>query len=371
MSDNPPPHLRAFLDLYTGRLSAEQLNRSPGLYAWDSVLRMGWSAGILGSLADRIESRGEAVPPTVERHFEALRSTVRYRHRMADIELERLKEALGPLNVPVIVAKGIAYLLQGLPSGRWRLFADVDIIVPRTYIARVEDLLIEHGWRSEVLDEYDQRYYREWAHELPPMRHGNHPLELDVHHTILPLTGRVQPDAEALFDAAIRLSDSPFYTLCPPDQVLHACAHLFQDSDLSDRLRELADIDGLLRAFGKEPRFWLQLEARAETHGMQRPLWYALHYSRLYFDTPMPAGFYDAYAPRLPLRLLMSRLINAALPPCDPDGRAGLGVRTSRLLLYIRSLWLRMPPVMLIKHLATKGLRRVGERSQETPAVAP
>lgn len=361
-----PAYLRDFLALYNAHLRADRLSPQQ----WDMVLRMGWSAGMLGALAERVAAQGTAVPAQAERHFESIRSTVRYRQKMAHIELTRVAATLAPLDIPLILAKGVAYLLQDLPCGRWRLFADVDLIVPRTHIDKVERLLLDAGWASDALDPYDQHYYRVWSHELPPMRYGAHPLELDVHHTILPLTGRVQPDAEAMFDAALPLEGTAFHVLCPQDQVLHACAHLFQDSDLSDRLRELADIDGLLRAYGESPVFWAKLEERTLLHGMQRPLFYALRYARAYFETPQPQHWDAGGEPGALTLRLMDCLVHAALPPCHPDGRAKLPVRTARLLLYIRSLWLRMPPWLLLRHLMKKGLRRVGAPKDDTEEAA-
>lgn len=367
MPDCRLPYLRDFLDLYTGRADTERLSDR----AWDRALRVAWSAGMVGSLAQRIAERGGTVPAKVERHFAAMRSTVRYRHQMARVELDRVAATLAPLAVPIIVAKGAAYVLQDLPGGRGRLFADVDIIVPRARIDEVERALKAAGWQSEAMEAYDQHYYRAWSHELPPMRFGGHPLELDVHHTILPLTGRIQPDAGALFDAAVRVEPRPFLVLSPPDQLLHACAHLFQDSDLSDRLRELADIDGLLRAYGADASFWPALAARTRLHGMTRPLFYALRYARAYFDTPIAPSAPRPASPNAALLQLMDRLVYTALPPCDPDGKATLKVRAARLLLYIRSLWLRMPPALLLFHLSKKGLRRVGPKAAPASPVAP
>ncbi len=47
-------------------------------------------------------------------------------------------------------------------------------------------------------DPYDDLYYRQWMHELPPLVHGERGRMVDVHHTILPLTARPTPDAQAL-----------------------------------------------------------------------------------------------------------------------------------------------------------------------------
>lgn len=353
-------HIAPFLSLYT----TPDCARTLGASEWDMIVRMGWAAGLLGTLADRIDDAGctDDVPTEIRRHFTAIRTLVRYRHQMTRVELDNVAKVLAPLDVPVVIAKGAAYVMQGLSHGRSRLFADVDIIVPRARLDEVERALVDAEWFSDTLDPYDQHYYRAWAHELPPMRHRDYRLELDVHHTILPLTGRVQPNAAALFENARRLPDSSLSVLCAEDQLLHACAHLFQDSDLSDRLRELVDIDGLVRAYSGTAGFWTRLVERARLHQLGRPLWYGLRYAAAWLGTHVPVEAFEALhrdRPNSALTTWMDHLVTAALPPADPDRLPGRGVRATRLALYVRSLWLRMPPWQLARHLATKGLRRV------------
>src|SRR5690606_36716832 len=102
-----------------------------------------------------------------------------------------------------------------------------------------------HGWETGPLDPYDEPYYREWMHELPPMRHRERGTLIDVHHRILPRTGRVHPSSERLFAHAIDLPDSPVRVLSPPHMVLHAAAHPFQDGVIAGALRDLVDIRDL------------------------------------------------------------------------------------------------------------------------------
>ena len=67
--------------------------------------------------------------------------------------------------------------------------------------------------------------------------------------------------------------------LCPADMVLHSATHLFHNEDLSQGLRDLADLDSLLRHFGQEPGFWEELPRRAAELDLARPLYYGLRYA--------------------------------------------------------------------------------------------
>ena len=123
--------------------------------------------------------------------------------------------------------------------------------------------MLEAGWEHvKPADGYDDAYYRRWMHELPPLIHRTRDRMIDVHHTILPLTARPRPDAGALIAASVALENG-LRMLSPADMIVHAAAHLFADGDLAGGLRNLWDIDRLLREFAA-PDFWPELgDARA------------------------------------------------------------------------------------------------------------
>ena len=102
-----------------------------------------------------------------------------------------------------------------LPPSRGRLLSDVDLLVPRERLDSFEQTLLGHGWESVKLEEYDQRYYRTWMHELPPLSHPERGLEVDIHHTISPLTSRLSPDPARLIADSIPLADSRLRILQP------------------------------------------------------------------------------------------------------------------------------------------------------------
>jgi hypothetical protein len=342
------------------------VSRSPA--EWDLVVRTARSARLLGVVRARLAREGvlDAVAPEVRAHLESDWALAAYRRQMLLREMHAIAKALDPQRIPVVLLKGGAYIAQGLRCAEGRLPEDLDVMVPRDRLDGAERALLAAGWAfEETLDAYDERYYRSWSHELPPLRAPGHAIELDVHHTILPPTGRVHPDARALVDAAVAIPGSPFRALSPADQVLHACAHLFQDSDCSGRLRDLVDIDALIREHAATPGFWTTLLARSRLHGLGRCLWYASRYSTAWLETPVP-GEVDAeirpFGPGPPARALMDRLVPRALLPGSPQVEPEPGTRFARWLLFVRSMWLRMPPWLLAYHTLAKATRGVWRR---------
>jgi hypothetical protein len=287
-------------------------------------------------------------------------------------EINRVLRALAGFDAPLILLKGSAYVLAGLPPARGRFVGDVDLMVPRERIEDVERRLVEQGWQAAELDDYDQRYYREWAHEIPPLQHPERDTPLDIHHTIVPLTSRLRPDARALLAASIPLADPRLRVLCPADMVLHSGVHLFND-EVGMPLRDLFDLHDLLCHFGARPGFWDELLARSRLHGLQRPLYYVLRHTARHLGTPVPAAVMQAAAahrPAAPLKLAMDWIFDRRLQPVAHAGPR-IGSTVAAWLHYLRAHWLRMPTALLARHLAVKAVRAIGERWRGRAGNAP
>ncbi len=339
-------------------LRAPQALPGWSLPQWELLVREARGANLLARLAALLEDQGllQAVPPAPRAHLEAWLVVSRAQEEAVRREVAHLVKALAPTGADVILLKGAAYLFAGLPAARGRLFSDVDILVPGVALAQVEAALMRHGWATTHHDAYDQRYYRQWMHELPPMQHVSRQTVLDVHHAILPPTARLKPDSAKLAAASRPLAAEPrLRLLAPADMVLHSATHLFLNEEWSHALRDLADLDSLLRHFGPEAGFWQDLAPRAFELDLARPLYYALRYARHILETPVPAEALraiDGARPPRPLSRLMDGLFLGALESDRP---------LARRALYIRAHWLRMPPLMLARHLATKAFRGADE----------
>ena len=309
---------------------------------WQALLTMARAELLSASLAYRLD--GIAKPEAAQRFLDDAKASCEQGRIAALWEVEMARRALGDLGVPVVLLKGSAFIAGGLAAGRGRFVGDLDILVPRAGLDRVEDALIDAGWEWVKPDPYDDAYYRRWMHELPPLIHRERDRMIDVHHTILPLTARPTPDAGVLIADSVPLSNG-LNVLSPEDMVCHAAAHLFADGDLSGGMRNLWDVHCLIDEFGGDG-----LLARARLHGLEAAVGRALRLAATLFGTPFPDGWRrSASSDRLYVRRLTAR---------DGWGRQ---IRPfTRLGFYIRSHWLRMPPLMLARHLWTKWRKGAG-----------
>lgn len=333
---------------------------------WTALLAAARAANLLGTLAARLTDAGIDLPPAPARH---LSGALHLSLRQADSvrwETHCIARALAPLGTPVVLLKGAAYVLTAQPPARGRLFGDIDILVPRDAVGRAELRLMVHGWTTGKSDPYDQRYYREWMHEIPPLMHVRRGTMLDVHHTILPLTSRHRPDPAKLIARAVDTQVPGIKALSPLDLVLHSITHLVHEGELHNGLRDLVDIDALLRAQCGSADDWRVLAERAAELDLEESVGLGLHLAARHLSTPVPSEWIERLLRNRRSRRMLDWAYDRALAPAveSEEARwAGL----ARSLIYIRAHWLRMPPLLLARHLGRKAW--MGWRARTAPAT--
>jgi Uncharacterised nucleotidyltransferase len=329
----------------TKALSDPAYVRTFSAQSWTALIAMARAERLDGTLAWRL--KGLSVPPTVERVLAQSLANAETGRTHALWEAEMARRALAPLGIPIILLKGTAFVAAGLRAGQGRLIGDLDILVPRSRLNDVEAALLDAGWEWVKNDPYDDAYYREHMHELPPLIHKTRDQMIDVHHAILPLTARITPDSEALIETSVAIENG-LRILSPQDMIVHAVAHLFADGDLAGGLRNLWDVDQLVREFGEDEGFWDRLLQRAQRHQLPKSTARALRLAHHLYATPVKAVW--AMEARRGDVFYLGRLLAR-----DSWGRETRKVL--RFAFYVRSHWIRMPPFKLARHLWAKWRR--------------
>lgn len=316
------------------------------------VARLGWTL-------DTMVARAE-LPEVVQDVLEGAESYVEYIQTRVRHELNLLAAVAIDCPYRVLLMKGAAYIAQGCDAAMGRGLSDLDVLVPQDYLVDFEARLNASGWRfSEQMTGYDEYYYRELSHELPPMRHPKFQFELDVHHNILQPTHRLAVDASRLLDRAISIPDTPYHAFCLEDQILHSAAHLTMSDELRGGLRDIHDITLLCKQGHRQDiSFFEALVDRSFALGLQRSLYYVLAFAITNLGLEVPAhswGQLRTAAPPAPVDRLMTTLIDHRLRPASTHSSKS---DWAEQLLYLRSHWIRMPPGLLASHLLRKSLQR-------------
>ncbi len=350
------------MNALTQVLRTPEVMASYTLAQWDELVRLARVADLLARVTVLARRCGcwAQIPDRPRRHLEAAELMCARQQVELGYEVKEIGLALAPLKAPVVLLKGAAYVRAGMAAGEGRMVGDVDILVSREVLNEAEACLFQRGWVSSSKDPYDQRYYREWMHELPPMTHMKRGTVLDVHHAILPTTARLHPSSAHLLAAARPVGDgSGLLCLQPIDMVLHSATHLMHEGEFEQGLRGLVDIDNLLAECAVAPDFWPRLLARAEALELARPLFYALRQVRRQLATPVPPevlvtlgslpGANPGASALRWMDAMFDRVLRVQHPMLD-DRWSGL----AREFMYLRGHWLRMPPGLLALHLGRK-----------------
>jgi hypothetical protein len=319
---------------------------------WNQTLLQARRNQMLGPLAAHLRRSGQwgTIPSEVRRHMELDLLTAQRRGESAVWELSVIRRAV-PATIPIILLKGCAYLAANDVLAAGRLFSDLDLMVPKEQLQEAETALIGAGYRPGRVNDYDNRYYREWMHEIPPMDHLRRHTVVDLHHAINPPVsrGHIRPD-ELISTPPQLAALAGFRVLQPVDRLIHCALHAIQEGESKKLLRDLWDLYLLCKEHAPDG-----LEAvlqRAERLGARGMVESACLAARALFD-PSPAPSSQASAP-VPSRspgVLARILIGSA------NNRLSNATLTGTLCewaLMAHAHWIKMPLSLLIPHLVRK-----------------
>jgi len=345
-------------------LNLEQVSCSD----WDLIIRQARASNLLCKLYFLLKQRGvvDRLPMEVSRHLQASQFLGANLCRSVFREVDYINAALKSIDLPVVLLKGAAYVVRGAEAGNGRLFSDIDILVEKKHLEKAEESLKHHGWFNNDYDEYNEKYYRTWMHEIPALTHIKRDSVLDVHHAITPPTSNIKSNTGKLICNLESIEGMEnVFTLSSVDLILHSAVHLFQDGEFDHGFRDLVDLDSLIREFSEQDEiFWERLTNRSVELGFQRPIYYAIKYAKLFLNTPIPHAWLQRIEKGRPtFPTLMDFFFGRALMPahstCDDRFTS-----FARWALYIRAHYLRMPLYLLIPHLIRKAYMKRMEKNK-------
>jgi len=326
---------------------------------WDCFIQQGYVTGLLSRFYYIFEQHGltGSLPSYVLHHF--ISANTLFKAHLHDIqrEIDYINRALAPAGIKPVFLKGAGYIVNQDPAYHGRLFSDVDILVTKEQIEMTEQMLGWQGWVSGENDDYDEKYYRQWMHEIPPLVHPARGVTLDVHHNIVPLIGRY-----ATRSNQFTLSENEL-SLSNEDKVIHSAVHLLTAGEFDHAFRDITDLYLLIREYSRQNKLFISdLYHRSKILGLDRIVYYLFAMLNELFDYKSDQQSQQLIAGSQP-GVLIDRVMQACLhrairPQHESCRLTGTGI--ALFMLYIRSHWLLMPVHILIPHLLRKAWTHLG-----------
>lgn len=310
---------------------------------WNDIVEQASRSQLLGQLAARLkrENLFDHIPGAVQRHLALAELTSQRRSEAALWEVGVIRRAVDP-EIRLVLLKGCAYIASGDQNSAGRMFSDIDVLVQKDVLPKVEADLISSGWKPSRVSDYDLNYYRNWMHEVPAMEHVRRHTVVDLHHAINPPVSRFFIALHKLWDQMIEISPG-IYVLSPIDRIIHCALHLIQEGEPRKLIRDLYDLHQLIGQHFPGTSDLSSLLARAKALGVEPLVGSAIAAANQIFTTDEPASLGRGW--------LRSCLIHAT----SLDKKQGGFTRQlagSTLLAY--SHLIKMPLPLLVPHLLRK-----------------
>jgi hypothetical protein len=230
-----------------------------------------------------------SIPNKALRHCKNAETLAAKQRSVVLCETHALKQAVGNDTSFLLLLKGAAYTLCDNGAALGRVYSDIDVLVPKHVINTVESRLAIQGWFSKELDDYDEKYYRQWAHEIPPMQHGTRGTVLDLHHNLVPPVSGKSIDIEKFVRVAKREVDGVL-TLNDSGMFFHSAIHLFFNDDYSSAFRDMTDLWMLSK--DQNDDFYHGLFALHRDFGFAKESIIALHLLKTRYSLNLPEWVY-------------------------------------------------------------------------------
>ncbi len=311
-------------------------------------------------------------PEPIIWHFESAFKVSQRQQINTYFEIEEINKILNKHHVVPIYLKGAAYCIRKSSCSFGRIFSDIDVLVSKEQLRLTETNFFTAGWLKTQIDDYDEKYYRIWMHEIPPLQHFKRSTVVDLHHNILPLTNRYVPDMSKFTTHSVENSwFGSATTLSDTDLFIHSAVHLFTESEFDNGLRDLSDLSMLLDEFSNNNTdFILTLIDRANTLGLLFFIDLALRYiEKLLNNENIDRKKINEkfkilnYKHNKIKSTVLDYCFIHVFTPIQPPMIVKSNNKTQRLLasfiLFCRSHLMKMPLKILVPHLIKKTIRQI------------
>jgi hypothetical protein len=321
-----------------------------------SLLRVLIHAQLHGYVAYKLKDI-EKYPRAFKRHILSIKTFSKAQYVQVIKACKTISHDLEALRAPVLLLKGAAYIAANKDNAKGRLISDIDILVSKEHLPDVERLLTSKGWAPKELDDFDEKYYRDWSHELPPYTHLETGVTLDIHHNLLPGTSGKTID---IADIIATKQATDFNLFVPKDEylILHSAIHLLLNDDIEKGLRDCLDLHCLLKEYIQSNNIET-LQSVFKNAGCEREFFVLLNLLRklftgeagIYSDKTLSTNSNSTY------KSIASDLEKAVFPATSYLSNSTN--RYARFKVYLRGHLSKMPLSIFLRHITYKAYRTI------------
>ncbi|MGA9350203.1 MAG: nucleotidyltransferase family protein [Anaerolineae bacterium] len=265
---------------------------------WDGVIQQANRHGVTPLLYRRLKTPGPGtiIPAGIMQRlqeiylFDSARRNMRLYH-----QLSKVLTALQNEDIPVIALKGarLAEVVYG--DIALRPMDDVDLLVRKTDLSRVEGKLLEVGYGPLERPSIEEQCRK--AQHLVGFTKPD-AFGIEIHWTIENPTSPFKIDVDGLWERArpAIIAGVEVLALSPEDLLLHLCLHASFHHKFRIRLRSFCDISETVQHY-RDEMDWEQVQLRAHQWGTGKYVYLTLHLARELLGAAVPDEILDTLRP--------------------------------------------------------------------------
>lgn len=320
---------------------------------WQDLIRILRCNDLTATLASLLEKNNIVVQSAYgKKHLASALVYAKRQSQQVEYESRHLRDILSEIGVVPMFLKGAAYALANDLNADGRLMSDIDILVTHSQLELVEKQLKANGWKEKVLDSYDENYYRQWSHELPPFINSSTGTTLDIHHTLIPpITSKSVP-VDSVFSNSVQ---GRTYALLPSMEwrLLHCIIHFFYNEDYEKPIRDMWDLRCLFLQL-RDRQHLEQFLTLASSIGFRKEAGYALRTVEYVFN-----DITEHFGAKVDSHLTVSETVfcGAVIKTIAKPRHAeidSLATKFCCFIMMMRGHVKKMPMNILIPHIAVK-----------------
>lgn len=196
-------------------------------------------------------------------------------------------------HIPVIVLKG-AHLAELVYSNQaLRFMGDLDLLVKKADLMRVDALLLEMGCTPTVIHRIVGKDNNEFVYVMP-----KRDVSLEIHWSLLPsmIPFTIDTDGQWERSRPVLIAGVDAAVLCPEDLLLHLCLHAGCTHGFEPGLKLFCDISEILQHNGGVMDWGLVLR-RTREWGIGKCVYLTLKLTRELLGLALPEGLLEALKP--------------------------------------------------------------------------
>jgi hypothetical protein len=296
MNPDLQPALATLFKVLNRNTSLEELVSSLSPQDWVEIEAAARGQGLTLLTYDRLSRVNSLVPTAVQGRLRDAYLKATARNMVMLHHGGAVLNALCDRGLEVIVLKGL-YLAEAVYTGiGLRTFGDVDLLLRRSDLSAALDVMRNLGY--ELSTWYDPDDPNRDIKHVPPLMKKGAPI-VELHWTILEEDEPFAIGVEGMWARSVpaEIAGASVRGLSVEDLLLHLSLHLTYQHRLAIGVRNLYDIDAVIRRGGVD---WTRLVTTAREWGAERVTWLTLRLLQEIAGTPLPCEVLERLLPVTP-----------------------------------------------------------------------